>query len=123
MVKGVLLCGWLLPLVREAEEKDEMVGWHPQRNAHESEQAPGDGEGHGSLACCSPQGGKESDVPEQLNNNNRRQGWKGRDSRACFRTGSLPVPRPQSPACAVQGRPQKLHISLDTALKPYFLAS
>ena len=122
MVKGVLLCGWLLPLVWEAEEKDEMVGWHPQLNAHESEQAPGDGEGHGSLVCCSPQGGKESDVPEQLNNN-RRQGWKGRDSRACFRIGSPPVPRPQSPACAVQGRPQKLHTSLDTALKLYFLAS
>ena len=25
-------------------------------------QAPGDGEGQGSLACCSPWGGKESDM-------------------------------------------------------------
>ena len=32
------------------------------------EQAPGDGEGQGSLACCSPWGHKESDTTEQLNN-------------------------------------------------------
>ena len=36
----------------------------------EFEQAPGDSEGQGSLACCSPWGGKESDMTEQLNNNN-----------------------------------------------------
>jgi len=30
--------------------------------------APGDGEGQGSLACCSPQGHKELGAPEQLNN-------------------------------------------------------
>ena len=29
-----------------------------------------DGEGQGSLACCSPQGPKESDMTEQLNKNN-----------------------------------------------------
>ena len=29
-------------------------------------QAPGDGEGQGSLACCSPWGLKESDMTEQL---------------------------------------------------------
>ena len=32
------------------------------------EQFPGDGEGQGSLACCSPWGHKESDTTEQLNN-------------------------------------------------------
>ena len=31
-----------------------MVGWHHPFNGHESEQTPGDGEGQGSLACCSP---------------------------------------------------------------------
>ena len=36
----------------------------------ESEQVPGDGEGQGSLACCSPSGSKESDTTERLNNNN-----------------------------------------------------
>ena len=34
--------------------EDEMVGWHHQRNGHGFEQALGDGEGQGSLACCSP---------------------------------------------------------------------
>ena len=46
----------------------ELVGWHPQLNGHEFEQAPGDGEGQGSLACCSPWGLKQSDMTEQLNN-------------------------------------------------------
>ena len=45
----------------------EMLGWHHQLNGHESEQAPGDGEGQGSLACCSPWGRKGSDTTEQLN--------------------------------------------------------
>ena len=31
-----------------------MVGWNHQFNGHETEQALGDGEGQGSLACCSP---------------------------------------------------------------------
>ena len=30
-------------------------------NGRKSEQTPGDGEGQGSLACCSPWGCKESD--------------------------------------------------------------
>ena len=33
-----------------------MVGWHPRLNGHEFEETPGDGEGQGSLACCSPWG-------------------------------------------------------------------
>ena len=49
--------------------EDEMVGWHHQLNGHESEQAPGDGEGQGSLACCNPWRHKESDMTEKLNNN------------------------------------------------------
>ena len=42
----------------------EMVGWHCQLDGHEFEQAPGDGDGQGSLVCCSPQGRKESDTTE-----------------------------------------------------------
>ena len=49
--------------------ENEMVGWHPRLNRHESEQALRDGEGQGSLACCSPWGHKESDMTERLNNN------------------------------------------------------
>ena len=35
---------------------DETVVWHYQCNGHELEQTPGDGEGQGGLACCSPWG-------------------------------------------------------------------
>ena len=44
--------------------EDEMVGWHHQLNGHEYEQVPRVGDGHGSLACYSPWGCKESDVTE-----------------------------------------------------------
>ena len=49
--------------------ENEMAEWHHQLHGHELEQAPGDGEGQGSLACCSPWGRKESDTTERLNNN------------------------------------------------------
>ena len=36
--------------------EDELVGWHLRLNGHEFEQTPGDGEGQGSLVCCSSWG-------------------------------------------------------------------
>ena len=45
--------------------EDGIVGWHHQLNGHEFEQIPGDSEGQGSLACCSPWGHKESDTTEE----------------------------------------------------------
>ena len=36
--------------------EDEMVGWHHRLNGHEFEQAPGDGEGQGSLGSGRPWG-------------------------------------------------------------------
>ena len=36
--------------------EDEMVGCHHRLDRHEFEQAPGVGDGQGSLACCSPWG-------------------------------------------------------------------
>ena len=42
--------------------KDEMVGWYHWPKRQEFEQTLGDGKGQGSLACCSPQGRKESDT-------------------------------------------------------------
>ena len=42
--------------------EDDMVGEPPRFNGHELGQAPGDGEGHGNLVCCSPWGHEESDV-------------------------------------------------------------
>ena len=57
---------------RQKEKKaaeDEMFGWHHQLNAHELEQALGDGEGQESLACYNPWGFKESDTSEWQNSN------------------------------------------------------
>ena len=51
--------------------EDKTVGWHHQLKGHEFEQAPGDGDGLGSLVCCSPWGPKELDTTEQLNNNHQ----------------------------------------------------
>ena len=44
--------------------EDEMIGWLLRLNGHEFEQAPGVGDGQGSLACCSPWGRKELDMTE-----------------------------------------------------------
>ena len=45
-----------------------MVGWYHQLNGHEFEQAPGDGDGQGSMPCCSPWGRRVLDTTERLNN-------------------------------------------------------
>ena len=47
--------------------EDEIVGRHHQLDGHESEQAPGGGDGQGSLACCIPWGRKGLDTTERLN--------------------------------------------------------
>ena len=47
--------------------EDEMVGQHHQLNGHAFEQAPGVGDGQGSLVFFSPWGCKESDMTERLN--------------------------------------------------------
>ena len=44
--------------------EDEMIGWHHQLDGHEFEQAPGVGDGQGSVECCSPWGCKELDLTE-----------------------------------------------------------
>ena len=48
---------------------DEMVGWYHWLSWHEFDQISGDGEGQGSLMCCSSWSQKESDTTEPLNNN------------------------------------------------------
>ena len=47
--------------------EDEMVERHHRLNGHEFEQAPGAGDGQGSLACCGPWGREELDMTERLN--------------------------------------------------------
>ena len=48
-----------------------MVGWHHRRIGLESKQALGVGDEQGSLACCSPLGGKEWETTEPPHENNR----------------------------------------------------
>ena len=56
--------------------EDEMVGWHHRLSGHEFEQTPENSEGQGSLACCSPWGHRELDMPERLNNQSSNSGNK-----------------------------------------------
>ena len=44
--------------------EDEMVGWYHWLSGHEFEQAPGVGDGQGSLACFTPWGYKGSDMTD-----------------------------------------------------------
>ena len=64
-----LWCWEILEAGGEEMTEDEMVGWHHWLNGHESEQAPGVGDGQGSLVCYRPWGHKESDITEWLKSN------------------------------------------------------
>ena len=101
----------------EQEEKGmaehEMVGWHHLLNGHASEQASGDGEGQGSLACCSPWGHKESDTTERLNTNNKAEHWPISDGTCipvsallptCCVTSSMLIPWESISSSAKWGR-------------------
>ena len=56
--------------------EDDMVGWRHRFNGDEFQQTLGNGEGQGSLACCSPWGRKELDTTEQLNYNKSKSDSK-----------------------------------------------
>ena len=60
-------CWEILKAEGERMTEDEMVGWHHQLDGHDFKQALGVGDGQGSLACCSPWGCKELDLPGWLN--------------------------------------------------------
>ena len=51
--------------------EDKMVGWHHWLNGCEFEQAQGDGEGQGSLACCSLWSLRELNTTEWQSNNKK----------------------------------------------------
>ena len=71
---------------QKAVTEDEMARWCHWLNGHECEQAPGDGEGQGSLACCSPWACKETDTTQWLNNKGIRRGlskWHSGKVSAC----------------------------------------
>ena len=64
--------------------EDEMVGWHHRLNAREFEQTPGDSEGQGSMAFCSPWVPKNQ-IWQQLKNNKcfSNLGWDRDFSARC----------------------------------------
>ena len=64
LIMYILLLAW--GQKEKAATEDEMVGWHHRLDGHECEQAPGDGDGQGGLACGSSWGCKESDTTEWL---------------------------------------------------------
>ena len=49
---------------RRGQQRMRWVDGIHQLNGHEFEQTPGDNGRQGSLACCSPWDGKESDMTE-----------------------------------------------------------
>ena len=67
-LEKILMLGKIKGRRRRGWQRDKMVGWHHWLG-HEFEQTPGDSEGQGSLACCSPWGRKKSDTTYPLNNN------------------------------------------------------
>ena len=72
----ILMLGSIEGKGRKGATEDEMVRYHHWLNGHEFERSPGDSEGQGSLACCSPWGCQEPDTTYQLNNNNTAySGW------------------------------------------------
>ena len=68
-MEKTLMLGKIEGKRRKGAAEDEIVRQHHQLNGYEFEQTPGDGEGQGSLVCCSSWGCKELDMTEQLNNN------------------------------------------------------
>ena len=85
--------------------EDEMVGWHHWLNRHEFEQALGDGDGQGSLACCSPLGHKESD---QLSNSTDWSSPLSLRRLHSISSSSAHNGRKQNPSATVRPLTQKL---------------
>ena len=65
--------------IRRGQLRMKWFRQHHQLSGHESEQTPGDSEGQGSFACCSPCGLKESNMTERLNNNKDKNTQKSTD--------------------------------------------
>ena len=66
-------------------------GWQRTRRLDgiRSELTLGGSEGQGSLACCSPWGGKELDMPERLNNDDDRKA--GQQPSLCLLSALVPA--------------------------------
>ena len=65
---SVLHISWSWIKMKKESTKGEMIGCHHWLSGPEFEQTPGDSERQRSLACCTSQGRKESNMTQQLNN-------------------------------------------------------
>ena len=67
-MKNAILANKSIKIAKEGGQQGmRWLEWHHQLNGHKFEQAPGVGDGQGSLVRCSPWGLKESDMTERLN--------------------------------------------------------
>ena len=57
-LEKILMLGKIEGRRGRGQQRDEMVGWHHWLNGQEFEQAPGVGDGQGSLVCYNPWGHK-----------------------------------------------------------------
>ena len=64
--------------------EDKMAQWHCQLNGYAFQQALGNGEGQGGLACCSSRSPKEWDMTESLNNKTKQGKSICKTIRKCF---------------------------------------
>ena len=62
LLEKTLMLGKIEGRRRRVWQRMRWLNWHHWINGHEFEKATGDGDGEGSLACCSPWGHKESDT-------------------------------------------------------------
>ena len=110
----------------EGVTEDEVVGWHHWLNGHAFEHTRGDGDGQGSLTCCSLWGRKESDTTGQLNNkcgiqlsgrriillSGNKAGCTDRDRQSCLWGPGWqqpPLEKETASPCQHSRRPQGLH--------------
>ena len=66
-LEKTLMLGKIEGRRRRERQRMRWLDGHHRLDRHEFEQAPGSGDGQGTLLCCSPWGCKESDMTEQLN--------------------------------------------------------
>ena len=103
--------------------EDGMVGWHHWLDGRESEQAPGDGKGQGSLECGSLRGCKESDTTERPNNKksiHQRRGavvdwaemWGGRFGPALAHLVQSDLGAVASPPSVLRDSPRRVTVCL-----------